>query len=131
LLGVDIAQVQFDRAAAAREISAAAKAVVVLKGATSIVADRGGQIAIVPTGNPGMASGGTGDVLAGMTAGLWAQHPDAFAVAAAAAYIHGWAGDRVAQRLGQRALLATDLLEELPDCLAELERRAGDESSED
>ncbi|MDP8255977.1 MAG: NAD(P)H-hydrate dehydratase [Candidatus Alcyoniella australis] len=130
LLGVSPDEVQADRLLAATTISERSGAVTVLKGATSIVARPEGLAAIVPTGNPGMASGGTGDVLAGMMLGMWAQWNDEFDAAAAAAYIHGMAGDRVAQRIGERALIAGDLLDELPQCLRRLEREARGEDPE-
>ncbi len=72
-----------------------------------------------PTGNPGMATGGTGDVLTGMIAGLLAQHPSlpVEQVVSAAVYWHGAAGDLAAAKKGQLSLLATDLLQALPEAL--------------
>ena len=84
-------------------------ATVILKGARTVVADRSGPPAVIPTGNAGMASGGTGDVLAGLITGLMAQGFDGFAAACAAAWLHGDA----AKRIPQRSIMAEDLLEAL------------------
>jgi NAD(P)H-hydrate epimerase len=95
--------------------------VVVLKGARTIVVAPDGRAGIVPTGNPGMATGGTGDVLAGIMGGLVAQGLDAFDAACLGAFAHGLAGDRVTLRQGEAGLLARDLLDELPPSLATLQ----------
>jgi NAD(P)H-hydrate epimerase len=89
-------------------------------GARTIVAAPDGRASIVPTGNPGMASGGTGDVLAGMVGGLLAQGLSAHDAARLGAYAHGLAGDRVALRQGEAGLLAHDIPDELPATLATL-----------
>jgi NAD(P)H-hydrate epimerase len=120
LVGATVADVQKRRLDAARELAAACGAVVVLKGRRSLVADRE-KAAVNPTGNPGMATGGTGDVLAGMVGALLARGTDAWTAAAAATYVHGLAGDLAAARLGQEALIAGDLLEALPEALRLLE----------
>jgi len=124
LLGVDIKRVQSERLASARTLAELTESIVVLKGAATVIAAPDGFAAINQTGNPGMASGGTGDVLAGMVLGMWAQHPDAFETACAAAYLHGMAGDRALARTGERGLAASDLLEELPGCLRDMEAAA-------
>lgn len=90
--------------------------VLVLKGAGTIVADAHRQY-INRTGNPGMSSGGTGDVLAGLLGALLGQGLEAFEAAVLAVHVHGLAGDRAADRLGEASLLATDLLDELPAAL--------------
>jgi len=95
---------------------AATPCVLVLKGAGTIVADAN-RMYINRTGNPGMATGGTGDVLAGLLGALLGQGLDAFEAAALAVHVHGLAGDRAAERLGEASLLATDVLEELPAAL--------------
>jgi len=88
----------------------------VLKGNNTIVALPDGQAWVNPTGNPGMATGGTGDILTGMTAGVIAQMPDDVARAAVAAvYLHGLAGDVAAETMGEHSLTATDLLTGLPE----------------
>jgi len=102
--------VQADRPRVALEAARASKAVVVLKGASTVVAGPDGDVVILDSGNPGLATGGTGDVLGGVIAGLLAQGWDAFSAAAAGADLHGRAADAVAQRVGERGLLASDLL---------------------
>jgi NAD(P)H-hydrate epimerase len=113
LCGLSVADVQADRiglaAARARDWGCA----VVLKGARTVVADPSGPPAVIPVGNAGMATGGTGDVLAGLAGALLAAGLDARAAARAAAWVHGRAGDLAAARLGQRGLLASDLAEAL------------------
>jgi ADP-dependent NAD(P)H-hydrate dehydratase len=113
LLGSDTASVQADRAALATRFAADFKSVVVLKGHGTVVAD-GTQVFINPTGNPGMASGGSGDVLTGLTAALLGQGLKPFAAAQLAVYLHGLAGDLARDRLGEVSLIATDILEQLP-----------------
>ncbi|QDV75884.1 NAD(P)H-hydrate dehydratase [Botrimarina mediterranea] len=88
--------------------------VVLLKGAHTIITD-GDRYAVNATGNPGMATGGTGDVLTGVITALLAQGLDAFAAARLAAHVHGLAGDLAAAKLGVIALTATDLLDYLPE----------------
>jgi NAD(P)H-hydrate epimerase len=83
---------------------------VVLKGARTIVAEPNGATAINPTGNPGMATAGSGDVLTGLCASLVAQGITLGSAACAAAYVHGCAGDRMRAKRGQMGLVATDLL---------------------
>jgi NAD(P)H-hydrate epimerase len=121
LLEVTAAEVQGDRLRVARQLATRDQVVVVLKGARTIVVAPDGRAAIVPTGNPGMSSGGTGDVLAGIVGGLLAQGLDAFDAACLGAFAHGLAGDRVALRQGEVGLLARDLLDELPPALATLQ----------
>ena len=87
--------------------------IVIRKGHHSVITD-GENTYINPTGNPGMAVGGSGDVLAGMIAGLLGQGIEPLLAAACAAWLHGAAGDRSAEKLGQYAMLPSDLLQELP-----------------
>jgi NAD(P)H-hydrate epimerase len=105
-------------AAGRRELAAASarewKAVVVLKGANTVVAAPDGQVSEDPHQVPALASGGTGDVLSGLIAGLIAQGLDPFTAAVAGVYVHGEAGRRVSLRLGDAGLLASDLLVEIP-----------------
>ncbi len=114
LLGISASDVQDDRLAAVRRAAAESGAVVVLKGHRSLVAEPGGPVWINPTGNPGMASGGTGDVLTGMIAALLARRLPAAAAARVAVFAHGLAGDRAAERRGEVGLAAGDLVDELP-----------------
>lgn len=116
LLVSSTAAIAADRFAAVTALQQRYGGVWVLKGAGSLVADAHG-IAIATTGNPGMASGGMGDVLAGMIGGLWGQGLSAAQATALAVSVHGEAADRVAQLRGERGLLASDLLLEIPVCL--------------
>lgn len=108
LLGCDIAGVQLDRFAAVRALAARFHAVVVLKGAGSLVSTPGGRVAVCRHGNPGMASGGMGDVLSGIIASLLAQQLPPWEAACLGVDLHARAGD-VAARDGERGLLAGDL----------------------
>ena len=90
---------------------------VVLKGARTVVAGPDGAAAICPTGNPGMATAGTGDVLTGMIVGLLAQGLRSWDAACAATYLHGLAGDLAASDKGQAGLIARDLIEQIPYAL--------------
>lgn len=124
LLGMKTSEIQGDRVAAARRAAAETGAVVVLKGSLTLISSPDGDVWINPTGNPGMATGGSGDVLTGMVAGLLAQR-EAFALEVLdgvllAVYLHGLAGDLAAARLGEQALAAGDLLEFLPAAFASL-----------
>lgn len=121
LLNVSTADIQRDRISAARAICEKYNAITVLKGHHTVICQKDKSISINPTGNPGMATGGSGDVLAGITASLLAQGiPDEAAVKAAV-YIHGAAGDRAAQRLSQRASLPSDTINELAPLFLEFE----------
>ncbi len=123
LIGGNIAGVQKDRRAAARKAVEKTRATVVLKGAGTIVTAPKHPAHINLTGNPGMATGGTGDVLAGLIAGLVAQGFKPFDAARAAVFVHGRAGDLAAYRKCQISLTAGDLLAELPFSFRELSLR--------
>jgi ADP-dependent NAD(P)H-hydrate dehydratase / NAD(P)H-hydrate epimerase len=110
LLECDTATVQGDRFGAARELCDRYGAIVVLKGAGTLVAAPGERIRVLDAGNPGMASGGMGDLLTGVVASLRAQGLTGFAAASAGALLHALAGDRAAADAGSRGLLAADLL---------------------
>jgi ADP-dependent NAD(P)H-hydrate dehydratase / NAD(P)H-hydrate epimerase len=90
---------------------------VVLKGARTVIARPDGTVALCPTGNPGMATAGTGDVLTGMMVGLLAQGVSSWDAACAATYLHGYAGDLAAAAEGQPGLIAGDLIEQIPSAL--------------
>ncbi len=90
---------------------------VVLKGARTVIARPDGPAAICPTGNPGMATAGSGDVLTGMIVGLLAQGLASWEAACAATYLHGAAGDRAASIKGQAGLIAGDLIEQIPSAI--------------
>lgn len=118
LLGVDTATVQSDRMAAAKKISERSGSVVVLKGAGTVIAGPLGDIYINPTGNSGLATAGTGDVLSGMIAGLAAQGHTALDAAVCAVYIHGACADEIKKvNGGEAGMIATDLLAVIPRLL--------------
>jgi hydroxyethylthiazole kinase-like uncharacterized protein yjeF len=122
LLGSTAAAIEADRIAAARSLAALTRAVVVLKGARTLVCDgrAGGHVCTInPTGGPALASGGSGDVLAGAIAALLAQGVPAVDAARAGVYVHGLAGDRLLPRLG-RGATASDLADELAPAIASL-----------
>ncbi|MFZ5633197.1 MAG: NAD(P)H-hydrate dehydratase [Bacillota bacterium] len=114
LAGLSIEEVQLGRLDTARSWSSTWKAVLVLKGARSIIALPDGTTYINTTGNPGMATGGSGDVLTGIIAGLLAQGMEAARSAAAGVYLHGLAGDTAVKDTGMMGLLAGDILQALP-----------------
>jgi NAD(P)H-hydrate epimerase len=119
LLGITAAEVQADRLAAARRAAAETGAIVVLKGQWTLIAS-GDVVFVNPTGNPGMASGGSGDVLTGMVVGLLAQGLEALDAALLAVYLHGLAGDLAASKQGGPALAAGDLVPAIPEAFARL-----------
>ncbi|GIZ51523.1 NAD(P)H-hydrate dehydratase [Noviherbaspirillum aridicola] len=110
LLGTDTAAVQGDRIAAARRLAGECNAVVILKGSGSVIASPDGEAAINPTGNPALATGGTGDVLAGLAGALLAQGLTSMQAALAATWVHGTAADElVAEGVGPVGLTAGEL----------------------
>ena len=113
LLGCDTKAIAADRFAAVRELARRYRVVAVLKGAGSLVADPEGRVAVCPWGNPGMASGGMGDLLTGIVAALLAQGCDGWQAATLGVSLHARAGDLAARHGGERGLIATDLLEPL------------------
>ncbi|NLG60167.1 MAG: NAD(P)H-hydrate dehydratase, partial [Gammaproteobacteria bacterium] len=113
LLQTTTAQVQADRLSAARRLCEAFGCVVVLKGAGTVVAAPERLPRVVSAGNPGLASGGTGDVLTGVIAALRAQGLHAFEAAATGALLHAVAGDLAAGNGGERGMLASDLFPHL------------------
>lgn len=123
LMRVATEKVQARRAYFAEAAAKRFRSAIVLKGARSIVAERGRPLTVNPTGNPGMASGGTGDVLTGMVAGLVAQGLLPFEAAAAATYLHGLAGDIAADRVGEASMVASDLLEAVPAAIRRVQDR--------
>lgn len=121
LSGRSIAEIQADRIGSARSFAIERGVYLVLKGNRSVVAAPDGRVWINPTGSPAMATGGTGDVLTGMTAGLVAQFPDQIEAALlAAVYLHGRAGELGAAKLGEKSLMATDLFRFLPEAICEI-----------
>jgi len=117
LLGLRVTEVQENRIKLARDFAGRYKLTVVLKGHRTVVAAAGGTTYINKTGNPGMASGGCGDVLTGMIASFLGQGIKPFQAAKLSVYLHGLAGDYAAKEKGQGSLIATDLLDNLPRAL--------------
>jgi len=116
LMGTTVPEVQKDRVNVARTFAREHEIIVVLKGDRTAIAHPDGTVWVNPTGNPGMATGGTGDILTGMTAGMLAQHPkEPLAAVIAAVYLHGLAGNVACESKGEHSLIATDLLEGLPE----------------
>jgi len=121
LTGKTIAQIQKDRIGCARAFATEHGVHLVLKGDRSVIAFPDGRVWINPTGSPAMATGGTGDVLTGMIAGVVAQFPNSYETAfLAAVYLHGRAGELGAAELGEKTLIATDLFEFLPEAMREI-----------
>ncbi len=117
LLGIAASEVRHDRVRRAQQLAQHYQAVVVLKGCGTVIADDRGRYAICPLGNPGMASAGSGDVLAGVIAALVAQGLSLWQAASTAVVAHAWAGDLAAGRLGERGMLASDIIHQLPAVL--------------
>jgi ADP-dependent NAD(P)H-hydrate dehydratase / NAD(P)H-hydrate epimerase len=124
LVGQRAAFVQRDRPAAAAALARETETIVVLKGERTLVAEPSGRAAVAGTGNPGMATGGTGDVLAGVVGSLLARH-GALLSATAAAFVHGRAGDVAARERGEEGMTAGDVVEALPAAIESVRRRAG------
>ncbi|HSS59933.1 MAG TPA: NAD(P)H-hydrate dehydratase [Candidatus Limnocylindrales bacterium] len=124
LTGKTAAAINADRTAAAREAARDWGAIVVLKGAHTVVAHPDGRTSEDPHEVPALASGGTGDVLSGIIGGLIAQRADPYTAAVTGVYIHAAAGRWISQRLGDSGLLASDLLQEIPVVMNQL-RQAG------
>jgi len=122
LMGKPTGEIQRARMETAREYASLTGALVVLKGARTIIAMGDGRIWINPTGNPGMATGGTGDVLAGLLGGLLAQGLSREDAALVGVFAHGLAGDRGVQRTGRLGLIASDLLDGLCEVWVRWER---------
>jgi len=116
LCGSTIKDILRDRINIARTFAREHQCITVLKGHRTLVADPSGEVWVNTTGNPGMATGGTGDILTGMVAGFMAQNPDRLLDAVlAAVYLHGLAGDVARDSMGEHSLVATDLMRGLPE----------------
>ena len=114
LIHQDSATVNQDRVGIARAFATERRCHVVLKGARTVIATADGKVFINPTGNPGMASGGMGDVLAGMLAALLGQGLNPEEAMKLGIYLHGFVGDRATEEKGQIGLIASDIIEGLP-----------------
>jgi ADP-dependent NAD(P)H-hydrate dehydratase / NAD(P)H-hydrate epimerase len=120
LLGRSTTEINDDRIAYALEAATISGAIVVLKGHQSLVADPDGRVSVNPTGNPGMGSGGMGDVLAGLLGALVARSDAVFEAARAAVYLHGFAADMLRDAQSDTGLRAMELAEALPRAVARL-----------
>jgi len=120
LLGISPKEVQGQRIELSREFAESYGVILVLKGSRTVIAEPGGHVFINPTGNPGMASGGTGDILTGMIGGLLAQGVNPLEAAKLGVYLHGLAGDLAKEEMGEVCLVATDLLRYLPQTVKEV-----------
>lgn len=114
LLGIANREVNADRISAARRLSERTGAVVLLKGARSVVTGPNGEVFINSSGNPGMSTPGMGDALSGMVGTLLGQKIGPLRALAFAVFLHGYAADRVAERYGRVGYIVGDLLDELP-----------------
>jgi hydroxyethylthiazole kinase-like uncharacterized protein yjeF len=129
LAGSTVDAVQRDRLAVARTFARDHELVLVLKGDRTLIAQPDGTVWVNTTGNPGMATGGTGDILTGMLAGLLAQNPGRVAESViAAVHLHGLAGDVACESTGEQSLIATDLLNALPEAFRRV-RNSADEAT--
>jgi NAD(P)H-hydrate epimerase len=125
LTGLNVSDIQSNRVNVAKNFAREHALVVVLKGHRTLIASPEGEIWVNATGNPGMATGGTGDVLTGIVAGLIAQHPRSVLEATTlAVFLHGLAGDAACAELGENSLAATDLIRFLPKAFAEARKTA-------
>jgi NAD(P)H-hydrate epimerase len=120
MLGVRVDEVQRDRIEVTREFATRYRVHVVLKGARSVVGAPDGRVFVNPTGNPGMASGGTGDVLTGMLGAFLARGMDPGAAMLSSVYLHGSAGDVAAERVGEESLVARDVIAAIPEAFKRL-----------
>jgi hydroxyethylthiazole kinase-like uncharacterized protein yjeF len=120
LLGIEVAEVEADRAKVARRAANETGATVLLKGADTLVADPDGSIVVSNTGGPVLATGGTGDVLSGMAAALLAAGVSASQAGWMAAWVHGTAGRLIAERQGDIGAMASDVLDEIPSVIFQL-----------
>jgi NAD(P)H-hydrate epimerase len=125
MLGARVDEVQRDRIGTAREFATRHRAHIVLKGAKSVVGVPDGRVFVNPTGNPGMASGGTGDVLTGMLGAFLARGMEPDAAILSSVYLHGSAGDAAAERVGEEALVARDVIAAIPEAFKRLRGDGG------
>jgi NAD(P)H-hydrate epimerase len=120
LTGISIEEIQKDRINTAMRFAVEWRKTVVLKGAYTVIASADGRCRVSPFANPGLASAGTGDVLAGIIAGLSAQGLDNFNAACLGVWLHGEAGETVKSELGDTGMLAGDLLPVIPKVIKAL-----------
>lgn len=121
LIAKSVDEIESDRVGVARETARQFNSVLVLKGVPTVTATPGGEVFINSTGNSGLASGGSGDVLTGCLGGLLAQGLDSVTASVCAVYLHGRAADLLKPTLGERGMIASDVLQALPRALREFE----------
>jgi len=127
LAGCSTAEVQKNRLVVSRQFALEHNLIVVLKGHRTLVVQPDGEAWVNTTGNPGMSTGGTGDILTGMVAAFLAQYPkQAMLAVCAAVHLHGLAGDVIREAVGEHSLVATDLLRGLPDAFDRLRKTAAE-----
>ncbi|MBI5192153.1 MAG: NAD(P)H-hydrate dehydratase [Nitrospirae bacterium] len=120
LTGKSSSDIQKDRIGIARDFAINYGIILILKGAHTIIAEPSGTVYINPTGNPGMATAGTGDALTGIIAGLIAQNIDISSAVRLGVYLHGLAGDIAAKEKGMQGMIAGDLIERIPEAIRQL-----------
>jgi hydroxyethylthiazole kinase-like uncharacterized protein yjeF len=130
LVGITPKKVQDDRIGVAKDFARQYGCIVVLKGNRTVIATPDEKVYINPTGNPGMASGGTGDVLTGMIGGLIAQGLSPLEATLWGVYLHGLAGDIAVHTVGEISLIAGDIIDYLPDAFTEVKARVKGHSIE-
>ncbi len=129
LLDVTVAEVQGDRIETARNFCRRFGVFLVLKGARSVIGEPGGEVYVSPTGNPGMATGGSGDVLTGMVGAFLARGLDPLSSLQAGVFIHGLAGDLARAEKGEEGMIAGDILEAVPRAILAVQRGAVEPSA--
>src|SRR6267378_3565394 len=124
LSGMPAQEIERERVSVARLLAKQLHVTLILKGAPTVTASETGLVLVNPTGNPGMATAGAGDVLAGVVGALWAQGMGRTDAAVAGVFVHGYAGDRAKNELGERGLMATDIARHIPASILEIEGAA-------
>ncbi len=125
LTGANKMAIATNPVAVARQTAEELGQVLILKGAPTVIASPTGEVFINSTGNAGMATGGSGDVLTGIIAGLAGQHLDPLRAALLGVYVHGLAGDLARDKLGEWSMLAGDIMEQLPLALQRMDKQQG------
>lgn len=124
MTGIPVAEIESNRVEIARSFARSKKVYLLLKGAPSIVASPEGNVFLNPTGNPGMATAGSGDMLTGIIAGLWSQRMPALDAACSGMYLHGLAGDHAREAYGEKSMIASDILRHLSSSIQTIESQS-------
>jgi NAD(P)H-hydrate epimerase len=122
LLSISVEEVQRNRVAIAQKFSSGFGIFLVLKGKGTLISDPQGEVFINPSGNPGMATGGAGDVLTGLLCGIIATRAEIPLSLQAGVFLHGLAGDLAAQEWGEEPMVAGDILAKIPDALRHIKQ---------